>query len=80
MKDDIDKLVNGRAAARPQTLTYYYELGPDAATRVTSKTFIGSLFAMVGLDNIADPADADGRQGGYPAAVRRGDGQGRTRT
>jgi iron complex transport system substrate-binding protein len=33
---------------------------------VTSKTFIGSLFAMVGLDSIADPADANGSAGGYP--------------
>jgi iron complex transport system substrate-binding protein len=33
---------------------------------VTSKTFVGSLFALFGLKNVADPADADGAKGGYP--------------
>jgi iron complex transport system substrate-binding protein len=45
--------------------TYYYELGEELYS-ATSKTFIGSLFTMAGLDNIADPADADGSKGGYP--------------
>ena len=49
-------------ASRP---TYYYELGEELYS-ATSKTFIGSLFTMAGLDNIADPADADGSKGGYP--------------
>ncbi|MGH9283698.1 MAG: ABC transporter substrate-binding protein, partial [Acidimicrobiales bacterium] len=30
----------------------------------TSKTFIGSVYALLGLENIADAADAEG--GGYP--------------
>jgi iron complex transport system substrate-binding protein len=64
MKDEITKLVadTPKRATRP---TYFYELDPTLYT-VTSKTFIGSLFAMFGLDNIADPADADGSKGGYP--------------
>jgi iron complex transport system substrate-binding protein len=33
---------------------------------VTSKTFLGSVYALFGLENIADPADADGKAGGYP--------------
>jgi iron complex transport system substrate-binding protein len=45
--------------------TYYYELGEELYS-ATSKTFIGSLFTMAGLDNIADAADADGSKGGYP--------------
>lgn len=64
MKDDIGKLVNG-LPQRPTKLTYFYELGPEYYT-ATSRTFVGSLFAMVGLENIADPADADGSKGGYP--------------
>jgi len=45
--------------------TYYYELGEELYS-ATSKTFIGSLFSMAGLDNIADPADPKGAKGGYP--------------
>ncbi|MDG4827926.1 ABC transporter substrate-binding protein [Solwaraspora sp. WMMD1047] len=64
MKDDIGKLV-GDLPTRSEPLTYYYELDPTFYT-VTSKTFVGSLFAMVGLANIADAADTDGAAGGYP--------------
>jgi iron complex transport system substrate-binding protein len=64
MKDDIAKLVAG--APRPKkAVTYYYELDPTLFT-VTSKTYAGSLFALFGMQNIADPADADGKKGGYP--------------
>jgi iron complex transport system substrate-binding protein len=44
-------------------LTYYYELDPTLYS-LTSATFVGSLLARLGLENIADPADAQG--GGYP--------------
>ncbi|MEU6072184.1 ABC transporter substrate-binding protein [Micromonospora sp. NPDC047074] len=64
MKDDIAKLV-ADLPQRAEKLTYYHELGPEFYT-ATSKTFIGSLYALVGLENIADPADADGKSGGYP--------------
>ena len=43
--------------------TYYYELSPDYYS-VTSTTFVGRLYDMVGLRNIADEADPDGY--GYP--------------
>ena len=43
--------------------TYYHELSPDFYT-ATSATFIGSLYGMLGLENIADDADPDGY--GYP--------------
>ncbi|MBE1485695.1 ABC transporter substrate-binding protein [Plantactinospora soyae] len=64
MKDDVGKLVKD-LPQRSTKLTYFYELGPEYYS-ATSSTFVGSLFAMVGLTNIADPADADGAKGGYP--------------
>ncbi|WP_157545692.1 ABC transporter substrate-binding protein [Hamadaea tsunoensis] len=50
---------------RTQPLSYFYELSPDLYS-ATSKTFIGSIFTMLGLKNVADAADADGKAGGYP--------------
>jgi iron complex transport system substrate-binding protein len=43
--------------------TYYHELDPTYFT-ATSKTFIGEVYSMLGLRNIADPADVDAS--GYP--------------
>jgi iron complex transport system substrate-binding protein len=40
-------------------LTYYYELDPTFYS-VTSSTFVGELFALTGMSNIADAADLDG--------------------
>jgi len=64
MKDDIAKLVKD-LPQRTKKLTYFHELGPELYT-ATSKTFIGSIYQLVGLENIADPSDADGSKGGYP--------------
>lgn len=64
MRTEIEKLV-ADAPALSEPLSYYYELDPTFYT-VTSQTFVGSLFALVGLTNIADPADAQGEAGGYP--------------
>jgi iron complex transport system substrate-binding protein len=64
MHDDIAKIARD-VKPRSKRLTYYHELDPQFYT-ATSKTFIGSVYAMVGLDNIADPADANGAAGGYP--------------
>lgn len=62
LKTEIDKLIKG--LPKPERrLTYYYELDPQLHS-VTSKTFIGSLLSLAGLDNIADEADKDGS--GYP--------------
>ncbi|HYF12102.1 MAG TPA: ABC transporter substrate-binding protein, partial [Actinomycetota bacterium] len=44
-------------------LSFYYELD-DTYYSVTSETFIGQLFAMLGLENIADAAK--GASSGYP--------------
>jgi iron complex transport system substrate-binding protein len=43
--------------------TYYHELDPTYYT-ATSKTFIGSIYSMLGMSNIADPADK--KASGYP--------------
>ncbi|MFC5941367.1 ABC transporter substrate-binding protein [Micromonospora harpali] len=64
MKDDIAKLTKD-LPQRSAKLTYYHELGPELYS-ATSKTFIGSIYALAGLENIADASDADGKNGGYP--------------
>ncbi|MEU5903851.1 ABC transporter substrate-binding protein [Micromonospora sp. NPDC047527] len=64
MKDDIAKLVKD-VPQRAEKLTYFHELGPELYS-ATSKTFIGSIYDLAGLTNIADPADADGKSAGYP--------------
>ena len=61
MRAEIAKIV---AAGRPERhLTYYHELDKNLYT-ATSKTFIGQLYAQLGMKNIADAADKDGS--GYP--------------
>ena len=62
MKDDVDEIVASlpQSSERP---TYYHELD-DNYFSVTSKTFIGQVYSLLGLENIADPADKDGS--GYP--------------
>jgi iron complex transport system substrate-binding protein len=60
MRAEIAKI----AAAKPtHQLTYYHELDKNLYT-ATSKTFIGQLYAQLGMKNIADAADKDGS--GYP--------------
>ena len=46
-------------------LSYYLELDHTLYT-VTSGTFIGQVYGLFGLENVADPADADGTSYGYP--------------
>jgi iron complex transport system substrate-binding protein len=50
-------------APHDQSLTVYHELEPDLYS-ATSKTFIGRIYALFGLKNIADAADSTGS--GYP--------------
>ncbi|MFI1994671.1 ABC transporter substrate-binding protein [Actinoplanes sp. NPDC020271] len=64
MKAEIDQIVKSMPA-RAKPLTYYYELGPELYS-ATSKTFIGGVFNLFGMTNVADAADADGSKGGYP--------------
>ena len=61
MRSDIQGLVD---EADPATGTsFYYELD-DTFYSATSKTFIGQLFRMLGLENIADAVGKG--SGGYP--------------
>lgn len=61
-KGDIEKLVADTPRLK-KPLSYYHELDTTLYS-VTSKTFIGQVYGMFGLTNIADPADKD--SGGYP--------------
>ena len=62
MKKRIGELVAG-GVRRARGLTVYHELGPDLYS-ATSSTFIGRVYALFGLRNIADAADKDAS--GYP--------------
>jgi iron complex transport system substrate-binding protein len=57
MRSQMATLVAG-VARRSTPLRYYYELDPTYYT-LTSKTFVGSLFASAGMVNIADTASKD---------------------
>jgi iron complex transport system substrate-binding protein len=62
MRDEIDSIASSiEPPAHP--VTYYHELD-DTYYSVTSSTFIGQLYSLVGLKNIAD--EAKGAGGGYP--------------
>lgn len=57
MSSSIDEIVAG-ATALAEPPTYYHELD-DTYFSVTSNTFIGSLYSMLGLRNIADATEGD---------------------
>ena len=48
-----------------ENVTYYHEIDSLLYT-ATSSTFLGEIYGLFGLENIADPADADGSSYGYP--------------
>jgi iron complex transport system substrate-binding protein len=60
MKHEIARIV--KSARRPK-LSVYHELSPDYYS-ATSSTFIGRVYKLFGLKNIADAADSSGS--GYP--------------
>jgi iron complex transport system substrate-binding protein len=62
MRGDIETIVDTIEPTEPP-LTFYHELD-DTYYSVTSSTFIGQLYALTGLVNIADAARGAG--GGYP--------------
>jgi cobalamin transport system substrate-binding protein len=62
MKKRIADLVRA-GARRARGLSVYHELEPDLYS-ATSKTFIGRVYGLFGLRNIADAADKAGN--GYP--------------
>ena len=62
MQAEIDEIV-GEVDQPEEPLTYYHELDPNYYT-VTSSTFIGELYGLLGLTSIADPAEDE--NAGYP--------------
>jgi iron complex transport system substrate-binding protein len=62
MKSDIEAAI-AQVPAEAAGLTYFHELDNTLYT-VTSATFIGSIYALAGLTNIADTAT--GAESGYP--------------
>jgi iron complex transport system substrate-binding protein len=61
MKRKIARIV--AAAPRARTVSVYHELSPDLYS-ATSKTFIGRIYTLFGLHNVADAADSTAS--GYP--------------
>lgn len=61
MKRNIARIVS--RAHRDPSLSVFHELEPDLYA-ATSKTFIGKIYALFGLKNIADAADSTAS--GYP--------------
>lgn len=64
MREKIAELLNGINLPE-NPLTYYHELD-DTLYSVTSGTFVGHIYSLAGLVNIADLADKDGSSWGYP--------------
>jgi len=62
IRTEVDELVS-RVVVSDRRPTYYHELGQDLYS-ITSSTFIGTIYTLLGLENIADPADDAGF--GYP--------------
>jgi iron complex transport system substrate-binding protein len=62
IKDDLDRLSES-VPEFDEPLTYYHEL-TETFYSATSKTFIGRIYGMVGLHNIADEARVSGTE--YP--------------
>ena len=63
MQSEIESIIAG--APDGSGLSYFHELD-DTLYSVTSSTFIGGVYGLFGLENTADPADADGASFGYP--------------
>ena len=62
MQDEIEEITSSLPEREDDPPTYYHELDQTLYT-ATSSTFIGEVYGLVGLENIADAAD-DGS--GYP--------------
>jgi len=64
LEERIDEAV-ASAPELDEPLTYFHLLDETLFT-VTSTTFIGSVYGLFGLENVADAADPDGEAFGYP--------------
>lgn len=65
MRSDIQEILAG-LPKREDKLSYYHELD-DTLFTATSQTFIGEIYALAGLENIADAVDDGGH---YPQLSR----------
>ena len=65
---DLEARIAAAVAAVPPLADppTYFHLVDTTLFTVTSDTFIGSVYALFGLENVADPADPDGEAFGYP--------------
>ncbi len=64
MQSEVDEIVAGL----PDDLaggTYYHELGPELYS-ITSSTFIGEIYRLLGLNSIGDAVEDASESGGYP--------------
>ncbi len=64
MQTDIDAVL-ASLPERETPLTYYHEISTDFFS-ATSSTFIGQVYGLLGLENIADASDPDGASFGFP--------------
>ena len=62
MQADIDAII-GDTTVPDEPLTFYHELDPTYFS-ADSTTFIGEIYSLLGLQNIADRAEGD--SGGFP--------------
>jgi len=65
---DLEARIATAVASAPEldTPLSYFHLLDETLFTVTSATFIGSVYGLFGLVNVADPADPDGSAFGYP--------------
>lgn len=66
--EDLELRIAEVLSAAPtldEPLTFFHELD-DTLFTVTSATFVGAIYELLGLVNVADAADPDGAAFGYP--------------
>ena len=64
MRSDLEEIA-ASVVARDEPVTYFHEVGTEYYS-ATSSTFIGNIYGLANMENIADPADEDGSQFGFP--------------
>ena len=64
IKIDLNEIVADTPRV-PEGTDYYHEVDNTYFT-ATSSTFIGQVYSMFAIENIADPADVDGAAFGFP--------------
>lgn len=64
MQTDVDEIVASLPDDLPEG-TYYHELGPEYYS-ITSDTFIGEMYRLLGLTSIGDAVEGAADSGGYP--------------